>query len=261
MELKIFGNELEINCKYDEKSENKINELIEINSITKLIFKNDILIPIDNLPNGICQIIIYCNMPFDLANLPNSVEQIYLINWTNSLNNLCGNVKFLSVGDNYNNLVTNLPCSLEEIIFGKLFNQTVDYLPDSIKSIKFGNEFNHPIDNLPYQMKIIIFGEKFNHSIDNLPNSIIYISFDWISVFNQPIYKLPDKLEELYLGNNFNNIICKLPDRLEKILLGCLFDKPIILPKKLKKIKLSSKYKFFNIIQNTLDKYVIKELY
>jgi hypothetical protein len=77
MELKIFANELEINCKYDENSENKINELICLNSITKLIFKNDVLIPIDNLPNGICQIIIYLNIPFDLANLPNSIERIY----------------------------------------------------------------------------------------------------------------------------------------------------------------------------------------
>lgn len=140
-DYKIFVNELEINCKYDEKSENIINELIEINFITKLIFKNNITIPLDYLPNGICQIIIYKSTPFDLANLPNSVERIYLFDWTNTLNNLCGTVKLLSLGDNYNCPVTNLPSSLEEIIFGKSFNQSVDWLPENIKSMNLINRF------------------------------------------------------------------------------------------------------------------------
>lgn len=49
--FKIINNDLEINCNYDKKTENEINELIFINDIRKLIFKSDILIPIDNLPN------------------------------------------------------------------------------------------------------------------------------------------------------------------------------------------------------------------
>lgn len=67
--LKIFGNELEINCNYDKNSEYKINELILSNNIAKLIFKNDILIEINNLPNGISDIVIYKNIPIDLNNL------------------------------------------------------------------------------------------------------------------------------------------------------------------------------------------------
>lgn len=69
MSIKQFGNELEINCIYDNKSENEINELILSNNIVKLIFKNQILIPIDNLPNGISDIVIYTNISFDLDNL------------------------------------------------------------------------------------------------------------------------------------------------------------------------------------------------
>lgn len=62
----------------------------------------------------------------------------------------------------------------------------------------------------------IIFEEKINNLIDNLPDSIVYISFDWVSEFNQSIHKLRNNLEELYFGNNFNNIICKLPYFLKK---------------------------------------------
>ena len=85
------------------------------------------------------------------------------------------------------------------------------------------------VDNLPSNIERIIFGEKFNYPIDNLPNSIIYIRFDWVGEFDQPIYKLPSNLEELYFGSKFNNIICKVPDGFKKILLGTLFDKPIFL--------------------------------
>ena len=158
---------------------------------------------------------------------------------------------------------------MEEINFGKIFNYPIDNLclndcyhcPNNIKSIKFGNEFNQFVNKLPNSLERIIFGEKFNQSIDFLPNSVRYISFDWICDFNQPIYKLPYSLEEIYFGNKFSNVICKLPDGLKKITLGTNFDKPIIIPKNLEKIKLPIQYKFLNIIKLISNKYVIKELY
>lgn len=111
-------------------------------------------------------------------------------------------------------------------------------------------------------MERIIFGKDFNQCIDNLPDSIKYIGFDWVGIFFLPIFKLPVCLEEIYFNNSFSNDMCELPKGVKKILLGTNFAKPIVLPDKLEKIKLSSKYRYLNLINSMLEnKNVIKELY
>lgn len=91
--------------------------------------------------------------------------------------------------------------------------------------LSVGDKFNSQLNNLLCCLEEIIFGKVFNQIVDYLPHSIKSIKF--VSKFNQSVDNLPSELERI------------------------IFEK----------IKLFSKYKFIEIIKNTLDKYTIKELY
>ena len=49
------------------------------------------------------------------------------------------------------------------------------------------------------------FGINFDQSVDKLPDSLICLEFDIYGDFNQPIYKLPNSLNHLVLGEDFNH--------------------------------------------------------
>jgi hypothetical protein len=216
---KINGYELEFDDVFDINTENQLVNLIEQNNITKLVLSGKILKPLDNLPNGLIELLIYPDFTYSLNDLPNSITHIYLVNYSNTLNCLCGSVRVINLGNKFNNPINNLPSRLEEIVLGDLFNQPIGMLPENLNILKLGKRFN------------------------------------------QPVYRLPCGLEELYFNNSFSNQICELPNGLKKITLGTCFTKPICLPKSLEKIKLSSRYKYVNLLQKIIGWYVIKELY
>lgn len=244
---------------------NKIDETIcgaiieyDINTIEIL---NKLSHPIDNLPNNVSVLIIHNCVGTHLNDLPNSITYIYFVNYTGELNCLSNGVKVINFGNKFNSCIMNLPTSVEEIITGNSFNKSVDYLPSNLKSIKFGNSFNQHVNDLLPGLEMIIFGHDFNQDISNLPNSVKYIHFDWSGQFSQPIFKLPENLEELNFNSSFSNDVCELPDKIKKITLGTNFSKPINLPKELEKIKLYSKYKYIKLINSVAKKNICIETY
>lgn len=254
---------IELKCLkvYTDTISDEILKLIDEHEITKLELIKKINHPIDNLPNIITELVLHNAETSQLYDLPNSITNLYLVNFVGQLDCLCSTVKTIDFGSKFNSDVKNLPEKLEELKFGDAFNKSVDFLPECLKIIIFGESFNQNVNNLPNKLERIFFGKNFSQPIDKLPDSVVYISFNWIGKFNQPIFKLPEKLEELYFNNEFNNYICDLPSGLKKITLGSKFNKPIYINKRLEKIKLSRKYKYMNILNLSLSGCAIKETY
>ena len=257
MKNNLYIIELGVLKYYGNKLDGLIDSLMTEKQIYKLELHKKLIGHIDNLPNTITDLVLYESDDSQINDLPNSIERIYFVNHSGELNNLCPQVKLISLDGKFNYPVNNLPTQLEELVFGSAFNQLVDNLPAGLKIIKFGSAFNQPINDLPTRLERIIFGSDFNQSIDNLPNTIVYIGFDWAGTFSQPIYRFPAKLEELVFPNSFSNSICDLPPSLKKLTLGTKFSVPFVCPENLEKIKLSSKYKYMSLIKSN----VIKETY
>ncbi len=191
--------------------------------------------------------------------------------------NLSKNLKHFITGTFFNSVLNiSLLNDLEKLEFGYMFNKKIIFSnPNlSLKYFSMGYSFNIPIEfenfkNLTY----LVIGKKFNQKI-NLPNSITHLTFDnnnSINIFDN----LDNNIIELELGKHFDMTLNNLPnsiknlifdkssrydkeingliDTIEYIELPKYYNKKILnIPKNLKKIKLSTKYKFIN---NFIEKF------
>ena len=177
-----------------------------------------------------------------------------------------------------------IPDGVEDLILSGLFNDSVDYLPKNVKRLELGDKFNRAIDNLPERLEKLVLGEDFNKECNNLPANLRKLFFGF--AFNKSIDFLPPNLEELYLGYCFNQFLGNLPRSLKILILGknynqdleCLpdglevlgvnyeyvsgrflqsgndFDRRITtLPKSLKYLMISNKYKYMKELEEILD--------
>lgn len=249
--FKINGFELRYDKPYDNYSKELVANLIIQHNITKLVLTNKILVQLNSIPNNITELVLHMDVPYNLDDLPNSLTHLYMYNYSKNLDCLCDGILTLRIGNKFNHPVCNLPSTLEELGLGNEFNHPVDTLPQNLKMLELGNKFNFPINNLPSMLQILILGENFNQSLDMLPNTITYISISWIGRFSHHIKKLPNMLESLHLNNSFANTLCDLSkSKLEEITLGNIFSNQINLPITIKKIKISSKYKYLNELKS-----------
>ncbi len=149
-------------------------------------------------------------------------------------------------------MAMNYITSGDTVIFAPLFNDELDskllndycqiifsdyvlndslfekYENNNLQDLEFiGSNFNCPVDNLPSTITHLTFGNYFNRTVDNLPSSITHLTFDSYSDFNQKLNNLP----------RFTEFI-KLPEKYDKKILN--------IPKRLKKINCSTKYKYLD---------------
>lgn len=159
---------------------------LEYTNINVLVLGNNYNQELCDLPKTLKRLILSGTYNHPIPELP-SLTHLTLSDCFNSpfKGNLYKNLIYLKFGDEFDQSII-LPPNLEEIEFGKKFNSSVVY-----------NE----------NLKIVRFGGNFNRSIDELPDSILSIVFPGSSKFNQPINKLPIKLEYLSLRSEFNNTI------------------------------------------------------
>jgi hypothetical protein len=149
----------------------------------------------------------------------------------------------LTFGESFNQVV-ELPESLTHLTFGFYFNRVVK-LPESLTHLTFGYDFNQKvniplklkylrldcnnlclIENLPNNLEELVLGKYFNLELNNLPNSVHIIRFSPDNIYyTRELNNLVDSIEILELPPNYQNKIKNIPQRL-------------------KKIKLSKKYKY-----------------
>jgi len=156
----IDKHKLRFSHKFNEPICRNIIEIIKGNNITEIIFGWDFNQLIDNLPNGIKNII-FCSYYYDLPidNLPNTIELIKLSKY-------------------FDHPLDNLPDSIHTIYFGEYFNQRLDNLPISIKNLYFPitGQFNRKFINLPENLEILLLPRNYSKRFDNVPNSMIKLN-------------------------------------------------------------------------------------
>lgn len=162
-----------------------------------------------------------------------------------------------SFNENLDNLEIN--DNITELKFGSCFNKPLDKFtfPSELEILILGVDFNHPLDKVkfPPKLKILVFSDAFNHPLDNVkfPDSLRIVKFPKHALFNHPIYKSEDILDDAFMINNHvitispisNGKICVFPDSLEQLYLGWMFKHSlddVKLPKSLLKLQLSSNY-------------------
>jgi hypothetical protein len=146
----------------------------------------------------------------------------------------------------------------DTIIFAPSFNNELDcvLLKDYIKIIfsnyNLSSDLFEKYENNNLQ-DLIHIGSHFNQSVDNLPSTITHLTFGYYSNFNQPVDNLPSSITYLYFGyqSSFNQSLNNLPRFTEFIQLPYKYDNKILnMPKRLKKIKCSTKYKYLSDLTN-----------
>lgn len=157
----------------------------------------------------------------------------------NENNNNNMNIYWMFYRDNYND-------SINRDIFDNQCFQNLTY-------INFNENFNKKIDGkLPKTLTHLTFNYNsiFNKSIDKLPKNLKYLmlgryfnqnvdnlppSLNYLEFrhnFNQKIDNLPKYLETLILGQNFNTQITTLPPYLKNLMFDLNYNQPIFLREK-----------------------------
>ena len=221
----------------------KYNQSIAVGALPKrlkrLIFGNEYKQPInrDVLPVTLLEL--------QFGNLYNESINIGVLQNTS--------LKKLKFGKGYYKpiIVGSLPPSLIYLDLGYIYNLPIDInaLPPALKYLIFSDNYNKPIVHLRDEEK-----EDVSSFVKLLPNSITHLVFK--SMFNHPIgtlendqFKtyLPNSLTHLTLGTDFKqNINMFLPETLTHLTLSRSYISLIVLealPKKLKRLTLSSVYK------------------
>lgn len=93
---------------------------------------------------------------------------------------------------------------ISEVTTTNIFEHAINVI-----DVSFGWYFIGPITNLPSSVRFISFKGLYDSPIDDFHDSIISITFDSSSFFNQPLTKLP-QIKDLTLGKFFNQPIDQL---------------------------------------------------
>jgi hypothetical protein len=141
---------------------------------------------------------------YDYSHLPEGIEDLYLMDFNQSLVCIPSSVKKLVLFEAFNQPLIGLP-NLIELRLGNAFNTSLSGVqwPFSLKRLEFGHAFNQPIECLPPNLTHLEFGMKFNQLISGiLPNELQHLIFCIMSEFNQPLHMLPNSITHLTYGSS-----------------------------------------------------------
>ena len=235
----IDKHKLKFSHKFNEPICRNIVDIIKGNNITEIIFGWDFNQLIDNLPNGIKNII-FCSYYYDLPidNLPNTIELIKLSKYfDHPLDNLPEGLINLYLSNDTNYDLNNLPNTLELLRSGNR-DIKINILPQSLKELTLPRYHLYKIDCFPPNLLTLQISYYYNYELDNLPpilDKLIiaggpqeYYNID-VSYpeFNQPINDLPDSVSEIEICvSEYNLEITKLPNNLDSIMFHSLAHVP-----------------------------------
>ena len=229
---------------------NKFNFTINLlsSNLKYLIIGDSFNQPIDSLPENLKYLSIGRSFNQPIDSLPENLKYLSIDKLFNQpINNLPDTITELRLIGNFNQSVDNLPKSLNIFVISGNFNQSVDNLPKSLKIFNVSGKFNQPIDNLPQTLEIIILSSDFDQSLDNLPGNINKIIINCNLSYSLENLPFGIKSIEFYRHSNYLLELKNLPDSVEYIKLPFDYDKKIVnIPKNLKKIMCSNKYKYID---------------
>jgi len=191
------------------------------------------------------------DLPFELPNLPQSIEELKLFDMTNYpfLNQSLPNFKKIIAGYFFNLPLDNLPIGLESIVIRQLsntstiavgnFNQPLckdgkTVLPDGLEELRLETHvLTFPIVDFPKNLKKLYLDVNCYYNLENLPEGL-----EDLTIFNRNSF--PD-------GCSFDN----LPSSLKILKVGyCNWEKPFdYLPANLEKLSILV-YKFKHPVDN-----------
>jgi len=198
---------------YDQIEKERAGPVFKFpNNISLDLTFNSIIIP-GTLANMNIKTLRYkANQCIHEGALPNSIESLYLSNFSQEYFVSPPFLKVLSLTSpfNYPLLKCMLPDTLEELYLDYKFDQPIlpNTLPKSLKILQLGSSFNQPLlkGSLPDGLKTLIFQSDYTHEIgpDILPNQL-----QSLSVVNASceVQSLPPSLEELLIGSKLQSLM------------------------------------------------------
>jgi len=185
---------------------------------------------LNNLPHKLKKLNLPNLYPFDIYNLPTTINELKIGLKYKGLSNLFlnskankYNLKILKIGYPYKNHsasvssfdLKTIPLSVEELVLGDEFNQELSFLPPNLKKITFGFNFKHYIkpDDLPDTLESITFGYIFNQEIKKYPNNLKYLELG--RNYSQNLNNLPIGLTCLIINERFRQKLNNLPNTLK----------------------------------------------
>jgi hypothetical protein len=191
---------------------------------------------------------------------PPNLEELHIMSNANSLiKKLPTNLKVLCINGYYTHPLC-LPNTLKKLTILEGFNSTLE-MPDGLEYFEINNHFDQLIV-FPDSLKQLIFKGKSNHPI-TLPLKIEKLHITWGSLYSGDAPTISftkyEHLRELVISGQYNNKPIELPDNLEVFESLSYFDynHPIILPKKLKRLKISNKFNQLLDLPNTLEEFYL----
>lgn len=231
------------------------------NNLKHLTFGNDFnrSVNIGYLPNltsltlghGFCKEILPNTLPKTLIflNIGDKYDESFEVDV------LPKNLKYLTLGKNFNSHIENLPENLISLTFGKKFKQSLLYLPKNLRYLRLGDNFNKYTAKWPNKLSELYFGNDFNQPINNLLDGLTRLSFG--KNFGRFVSKLPDNIKNLSFGDDFNHPLPSLPKKLVKLTLGKNYNENI---NNILEFGLSNELKYI-IIHNSLILELINKKY
>lgn len=231
----------------------KILELIFWNSCTN--------INLNDLPNGLEELILIGNCNGNLNNLPKKLKILHLPLQVNNKNIFYDNLQNITFE------LEELKISLESLFLKKnmnalqklkkliLDNIDINYIsnlkinkkssfdmkliPNSVEELELGDKFNQIIDYLPSNLKVLNIGSLFNYKIDHkiLPDTVEKIFFGYC--YNRSLFEYPSNLKTLKFGRNFSCNLINLPNKLVSLEMGEKFNAKLKLPQSLEILNFS----------------------
>lgn len=200
---------------------------------------------IDNLPDTVTTIIFnyhYSVFNIEIKKLPLLLEEIYLSYRYNKSLDSMKNLQYLKKVTLCNFRYKNLNFLPDTVNFLRItdynFNHYIEF-PDNIEYLDLieCSKFNKPI-KAPQKLKYLSLGWKYNMRLDELPEGFLELIFNYNSVFNKSLDKLPSTTKKIIFGWYFNKSLNNLPN-IKHLELSVFFNQPLdFLPNSLKILKI-----------------------
>ena len=223
------------------------------------------------LPDTLLSLNVNYNYKHELPELPNSLEKLIVYSKTiKPITKFPSNLKILWLNENYNYPYVNslplslidltinnncylqeLPSNLESLTLHYKFDSPLPLLPITLKHLYLHMQYNHVLpEPLPVHLETLYMGALYSHSLDNLPQGLLkltvvgQIDMNTIYELKTPLDNLPNTIITLDILCKYNHSLDMLPDSIETLNI-IFYDKKINkLPANLKKIIISTTYKY-----------------
>ena len=230
---------------FNDSFNEKIEHYIDILSLKETIhFGSNFNQNLSCLPFNIKKIYLGKNFNNPLDNIPYSIISIIFSTdsiFNNSLDYLHNYISEIILPDNYDRKITKFPKSLKTLVLGNNYKYKLIF-PDNLIYLSIGRKYIHPLNNLPKTLETLFIDGVYNEEIV-FPEKLKHLTLLEKSVYNKKLVNLPDSLLYLSILNEYDLEV----DDIDSILclsLGNYYNGNIILPKNLKKLKLSQHFSY-----------------